>query len=685
MVDNSNLENNDPLFLHLSPEKIKGMGLNTAKILSRMGIKSIRDLIEHYPYRYEDYSRHQKINQLHPDRPVTLKARVLSLQSRRAIKNKRMTIIEAILADDTGSISAVWFNQPYLTNVLQKGKEYYFYGTPALRGRLQLPSPAFEESLGAAESGKIIPVYSLPEGIAPKRYRNILTEILANADLADPLPSEIKSKYKFLSRAEALRQIHFPENFEKLERAKKRLAFDELFAFELSILYRRELRKQKNAKPVPFEQQKIKAFVEKLPFALTSSQKKSAWQIIQDLEKPTPMNRLLQGDVGSGKTVVAGLAAYSVSLAGGQTAILSPTEILAQQHYQTLHDLLAPENIVVALLSGSTPKKEKNEIYKALKNGKIKVIVGTHALLQEKVVFKNLNLLVVDEQHRFGVEQRAGLLITNGQTAPHLLSMTATPIPRTLALTLYGDLAISAITELPPGRPKVTTEIIFPNERPKAYAIVSKEILAGRQAFVICPLVEESDVWEVKSATLEKERLQKEVFPNFSVALIHGRLRGQEKDKIMREFKDGQYHILVSTSVIEVGIDVPNATVMLIEGAQRFGLSQLHQFRGRVGRGQHPSYCLLLPSGNNIPERLQAICKYRDGFKLAELDLQFRGMGQLTGTQQSGFEDFKIADPGDLAAVKLARSEAENIINQGLENYPDLKKLVEQKKILHAE
>ncbi len=682
-----NSENNDPLFLHLSPEKIKGIGLNTAKILDRMGIKSIRDLIEHYPFRYEDYSRFKKINQLKPNESVTIKARVTNIQTRRSFKNKRMNLTEAILTDETGNISAIWFNQPFLTNILHKGKEYYFLGETNYRGRLQLQSPTFEETNGGASAGKIIPVYSLPEGIAPKRYRGVMQQILQKLDdNADPLPPEIKERLDLIGLKQAWQKIHFPENFVELKKARKRLAFDELFLFQLRILYRREMNKTARAKSIPFKQKLVKKLVDDLPFKLTLSQKKAAWEIIQDLEKNTPMNRLLQGDVGSGKTVVAAIAAAQVAWAGGQTALLAPTEILAQQHYQTLSELLHPQKIIIALLTGSTSKKEKESIYQAIKNGKIDVMVGTHALLQEAVKFKNLNLLIVDEQHRFGVKQRSTLrsLSHSQKTLPHLLSMTATPIPRTLALTLYGDLAISSITEMPPGRAPTTTQIIGPEERHKAYALISKEVLAGRQVFVICPLIEESDVLEVKSATLEKERLQKEVFPNFSIALIHGRLKGEEKDKIMREFKEGLHHLLVSTSVIEVGIDVPNATVMLIEGAERFGLAQLHQFRGRVGRGQYPSHCLLLPSGG-VPERLKAISRYSDGFTLAELDLKFRGMGQLAGTQQSGFLDMKIADPTDLEMVKLTRREAENLISQGLTHYPDLQKLVEQEEVLHAE
>lgn len=657
-------------------QKIHGIGIQTSSLLSKMGILNVKDLLEHYPYRYEDYSRLKKVAELRPGDTVTIRAKVSSIQARRSFKNKGLSVTEAILTDETGSLPAVWFNQPYLANTLQKGASYYFSGEVMLRGKLQFQSPKFENENGSlVHVGRLVPIYSLPDSIAAKRYRTIIYGLLDTLPKDyEILPENVRNG--LMGLAQACRQIHFPENAEALKAAQKRLSFDELFLMQLQILRRRELYQKSDAPSIPFIQTKTKKFVDSLPFKLTLSQKQSAWEIIQDLVKQHPMNRLLQGDVSSGKTVVAAMAAYSTACAGYQTALLAPTEILAQQHLATFEKVLAPLGLKIFLLTAGT--KNKAEIYKAIENGEAQIVIGTHALLNEKVSFKNLGLVIIDEQHRFGVKQRASLR-AQGKLTPHLLSMTATPIPRTLALTLYGDLAISSITEMPPGRKPPKTEIISQQDRQKAYSIMRKEVLAGRQCFVICPLLEDSDVLEVKSAVAERDRLAEEVFPNFSIGLIHGQMKGAEKEEVMQKFKDGEYHLLVSTSVVEVGIDVPNATVVLIEGAERFGLAQLHQFRGRVGRGEHPSYCLLLPTSDSIPPRLEALCKYNDGFKLSELDLKYRGMGELIGTNQSGFLDLKIADPTDLELIKLAREAAEKIITHGpdLKKFPKLRELID--------
>ena len=670
-------------------KEIKGIGPRTANLLAKAELMTVRDLIEHFPYRYEDYRNSKTVSQLKPNEQITLQAQVVSIQNRKSIKNKRLSITEALLSDPTGSITAVWFNQPYLSSTLEKGKKYYFSGPTLFRGKLQLQSPQFEEIEGdQLNVGRLVPIYSLPEGIAPKRYRSLIFHILQSIPTDyDILSTEIKKKNNFLNLVEAWHEIHFPKTFNTLENARKRLGFDELLTLQLQILRRREFLKKSTAPIITFNQEKVKEFVDSLPFKLTLSQRKSAWEIIQDLDKSNPMNRILQGDVGSGKTAVAAIASYNTILSGFQVALMAPTEILAQQHFTTLKAIGYPASIKVEILTSGT--KNKDEVYKKISSGKVDLVVGTHALIQEKVKFKNLGLLIVDEQHRFGVKQRSILRqAQDGQQVPHLLSMTATPIPRTLALTLYGDLSISTLTEMPPGRLKVITQIITPENRQKAYVHVLKELLSGRQAFVICPLVEESEALEVKSATEERERLAKDVFPNFSIGLIHGRMPPSEKDKIMRQFKDGEFHILVSTSVVEVGIDIPNATVIMIEGAERFGLSQLHQFRGRVGRGEHVSYCFLMPTTSQINSRLQAVAKYTDGFKLAELDLKFRGMGELYGVRQSGLIDLKIADPSDLELVKLARSEAEYIISQdvNLKNFPGLLSELNRKQaVIHPE
>lgn len=666
----------EPSLLDKPLQKIHGIGVQTSAQLLKMGILDVKGLLEHYPYRYEDYSRLKKISELRPHESVTIKAKVLSIQARRSFRNKRLSVTEAILTDETGNIPAVWFNQPYLANTLQKGSLYYFSGEIVLRGKLQFQSPKFESENGSlVHVGRLVPIYSLPDSIAAKRYRTVIYGLIESLPKDyEILPENVRNG--LMGLADAWCQIHFPENTEKLKAAQKRLSFDELFLMQLQILRRREQYLRSDAPSIPFIQAKIKKFVDSLPFKLTLSQKQSAWEIIQDLTKQHPMNRLLQGDVGSGKTAVAAMAAYSTACAGYQTALLAPTEILAQQHLATFEKVLAPLGLKVFLLTAST--KNKEEIYRAIESGEAQIVIGTHALLNNKVGFKKLGLVIIDEQHRFGVKQRASLR-AHGKLTPHLLSMTATPIPRTLALTLYGDLAISSITEMPPGRKPPKTEIVPHGDRQKAYSIMRKEILAGRQCFVICPLLEDSDVLEVKSAVAEKDRLSEEVFPNFSIGLVHGQMKGAEKEEVMQKFKDGEYHILVSTSVVEVGIDVPNATVVLVEGAERFGLAQLHQFRGRVGRSDHPSYCLLLPTSDNIPPRLEALCKYNDGFKLSELDLKYRGMGELIGTNQSGFLDLKIADPTDLEMVKLAREAAEKIIVHGpeLKKFPKLRELLD--------
>jgi ATP-dependent DNA helicase RecG len=520
------------------------------------------------------------------------------------------------------------------------------------------------------------------------------------------LPSEVKKQFQLIDLAQAIEQIHFPNNLSLAQKARQRLAFDELFLIQLSTLQQKQKLAQEQAPNIPFNQKLIKSFVKSLPFKLTNDQRLAAWEIFQDLAKNRPMNRLLNGDVGSGKTIVAIMAALETAQAGYQVALMAPTEVLAKQHFQTLKDFLKKSKLKIGLLTSSevqtfvrspTPKTHKKitrpQLKKQVAQGKIDILVGTHALIQEKLSFHNLALAIIDEQHRFGVAQRAALQrkiyqIEDGlSTIPHLLSMTATPIPRTLALTIYGDLDISLIKELPKGRQKIITKIIAPAGRQKAYHFIKKQIKQKKQVFVICPLINESEKLEVKSVTQEYEKLSQEIFPQFKIAMLHGKLKSKEKEEIMKNFKQGKIDILVSTSVIEVGIDIPNATVMMIEGADRFGLAQLHQFRGRIGRGTDQSYCFLFTdsTAKKTHQRLKAILAAKDGFELAEKDLKIRGPGDFTGIRQWGLPDLAMASLEDLDLIKKARQAAQMVLKNNLLNPTLEKKLKEFQKIIHLE
>jgi ATP-dependent DNA helicase RecG len=488
--------------------------------------------------------------------------------------------------------------------------------------------------------------------------------------LPDYLPGDACQRLKLLSLSEAIRQIHFPEDWDRLEAARRRLAFDELLLIQLGVLRQRQAWRSQKGSPVTAKPERLEQILQALPFQLTQAQHQALTKIVEDLQVDIPMSRLLQGDVGSGKTVVALVAMVLTALDGGQTAILAPTEILAEQHFRGMSQLLESigtalgRQFNIQLLTGSTPAAERRSLLEQLAEGQVDLLVGTHAIIQEDVDIKDLRLAVVDEQHRFGVGQR-GLLRDKGFN-PHMLVMTATPIPRTLALTLYGDLDLSIIDELPPGRQTIQTRWLAPKERERAYTFIKAQVEQGRQAFVICPLVEESDKTEARSAIEEHKRLQTKIFPKFKLGLLHGRMKADEKEKVMTAFRDKETQILVSTSVVEVGIDIPNAAVILIEGANRFGLAQLHQFRGRVGRGEHKSYCLLLADkiSPEVEQRLQAVEQTSDGFKLAEKDLELRGPGEFFGTRQSGLPDLKLVKLTDTRLLELARQEAQLIFNQ---------------------
>ncbi len=680
-------------------ENLSSVGKTTANLLHKIGVYSASDLIYYFPFRYEDYSQVINIKDLKPNQAVTVKGRIILLKNRRA-RRRRMTITEALLEDETGSIKIVWFNQPFLIKNLKPGDEVLIAGSASFDNlSLQFVSPTYEkikgqESLNAA---KIVPIYYLTGRLTQKQLRFLINLVLKSINLVPEwLPREIINDNKLLPLIDALKEIHFPTNWEKLNKARYRLKFDELFLIQLQSQRLKKYLAEAQAPQIKFKEKEIKEFVESLPFDLTIDQKKSAWRIFLDLEKNKPMNRLLEGDVGSGKTVVAALAILNSVLNGWQCVLMAPTEILARQHFKSLNDFFRNFNFKIALLTGAEQSLnnkveiKKDQILTEIEKGKVDLIIGTHALIQDGVKYKNLGLVIIDEQHRFGVAQRKKIKEKNGnKKSPHFLSMTATPIPRSLALILYGDLDLSIIKEMPKGRKKIITKLVVEKNRDKAYQFIRQEINNGRQIFVICPLIDPSDKLGVKSVKEEFKKLDQKVFPEFEIGLLHGKLKSVEKEKIMSEFKANKIKILVSTSVIEVGIDIPNATIMMIEGSERFGLAQLHQFRGRVGRGENQSYCFLFTNDTSAKtsQRLNALVKSTDGFSLAEYDLKFRGPGEVYGTRQSGLPDLKIASLNDLELIKLAKKQAEKFFsNYNLSDFPLLEvKLEKNKPIDHLE
>jgi ATP-dependent DNA helicase RecG len=649
--------------------KLPGIKDAMADKLARLGLYKIKDFLTFYPRRYDDYRSLKAINQLQYNEDVTIIGQVWETR-KRDLRNNRM-IITTILTDGTATIEASWFNQPWLINSLKPGTQIVLSGrVDQYLGRLTFQSPEWEElDKELIHTGRLVPIYPLTQGITAKWLRNRVKSVVDYwaSRLADYLPAESLERLAMLELEEAVRQIHFPDNWEKLEEARKRLAFDELLMIQLGVLHRRRAWQSQPGHPLNVPPEAANKLAELLPFQLTTAQQRALAGIVADLQRDVPMSRLVQGDVGSGKTVVALLAMVLTVQQGGQAAILAPTEILAEQHYKGMQELLLPMGAAlgrlfnIQLLTGSTVAGQRKEILEDLTTGQVDILVGTHAIIQEDVVIKDLRLAVIDEQHRFGVEQRSALRSKGFN--PHMLVMTATPIPRTLALTLYGDLDLSIIDELPPGRQPIATRCLMPQERERAYSFIQSQVEKGRQAFIICPLVEESDKTEAKSAVEEYKRLQTEVFPQLKLGLLHGRMKADEKEEVMKAFRDQTTHILVSTSVVEEGIDVPNATVMLVEGANRFGLAQLHQFRGRVGRGNHKSYCLLLADKltSEAEERLKAVEQTTDGFELAEYDLKMRGPGEFFGTRQSGLPDLKLVKVTDVKLLELARREAQLI------------------------
>ena len=650
-------------------EQIKGVGPKTAQALAAAGLTTVSDALNFLPRAYDDYSTAVNIADLQPGK-VTVKARCESVSTR--IVRRGLRITTAVLVDKSGKVKAVWFNQPYRETQLKSDAEFIFSGQFGMQyNRYQINNPsvelAKEIAKNAAENNSgIQPVYKSIKNIRPKTVQDLMKNIRPIMDfLPETLPENIIQRQKLVSRSEAVKFLHAPKTHEEISRGRERLAFEELFEMILAAQFNKQEQTRLTGWKIPFNKSVVKNFVDQLPFPLTNAQRRAAWQILQDLESDHPMNRLLQGDVGSGKTVVAGLVAAEVAKAGFQTAIMAPTEILAQQHAKTLDELLSPFGVSVALLTGHVKGAARSQLLDNLASGNIDVVVGTHALIQEKVAYHKLGFAVIDEQHRFGVKQRQALL-EKSDFMPHLLSMTATPIPRSLALTLYGELDISILDELPSGRQPIQTKIWSPASAPKLYESIENELAKGRQAYVICPLIDDNPDNDKKSVEAEYNKLSKTIFNHRRVGLLHGKLPAEEKAEVMQKFADGELDMLVSTTVVEVGVNVPNATVMLIENADNFGLSQLHQLRGRVGRGKHQSFCHLMMSGHDKPsQRLREIEKSQDGFYLAEVDLKLRGPGEIYGKMQHGDLNLKIASLADTALIARAQVEAERFVKEG--------------------
>jgi ATP-dependent DNA helicase RecG len=703
-----------PLTLDTTIDQLPGVGKVTAQSFKRLGVRTVLDMLYHFPHRYDDYTSQKQIGELRIGEVETVVASVADIRTFGT--RSGMSGLEVLVQDDSGTLKVVFFRQPWLAKQFQIGARLVLSGkVDSYQGLRQMTAPDWEPYSDdeLIHTGRLVPVHPLTKGLYERNARTIIKRVVDRAApmVEDYLPAVVRERANLMPLGEALAQMHFPADKEQLDRARRRLAFDEFLFIQLGVLQRKLLWQGELGYPMAFSQDVHEDFLDKLPFELTGAQVRALEQIFHDVGRPTPMARLLQGDVGSGKTAVAAAASLQAIANGFQAAIMAPTEILAEQHFKGLRALLGkvrvprearglgleaseesqasslkslaprseldelkrilgmvPEDDVdgqgvrVALLTGSLGAKERRRVLEAIANGDVDLIVGTHALITESVQYAQLGMVVVDEQHRFGVEQRQRL--KNKGFNPHMLVMTATPIPRTLTLTIYGDLDTAVLDELPPGRQEIKTRWIVSAERDKAYKHLRREIGRGRQAFVVCPLVDESEKVDLPSAEEMYDKLRYETFPDLRVALIHGKMLPREKDEVMVAFRNHEYDILVATAVIEVGIDVPNATTMLIEGAERFGLAQLHQFRGRVGRGIHQSYCILISDKENeiTKTRLEAMENTTDGFKLAEIDLQLRGPGEFFGTRQSGTPDLKVAQLADTRLLHAANLEAHKIL-----------------------
>ncbi len=729
------LQMNEPV------DSIDGVGKKYLTKLENLGIKTVGDFLYHLPHRYDDFSEYKKIDEVRIGETVTIQGRVTSIKTINA-RYRRMTITEAYIEDDTGNIKVTWFNAPGPLQYLREGKairisgkigldkkqeaffshpNFEFIPVSALQREqtesvIQIDADLPSETTGAGcDTGILAPIYHETAGLKSFWFRRTMKNLLASVEVQDFIPQDILESQDLIDLATALQHIHFPRSQEEVTLAKKRFAFEKIFLIQLKSLLSKKNWNKRTAPKIPFNEEYVKNFVSSLPFTLTNAQKKCTWQIIKDLEKDQPMNRLLEGDVGTGKTVVSAIATLSVINQLYQVAILTPTEVLAVQHYNSLRKFFGKFDFTIAILTRSevkcapanqaSKKITRPKLLEKLANGEIDLIVGTHAIIQKDVIFKNIGLAIIDEQHRFGVRQRAFLQQdtvalsaankkgkdknekkskdSGKEVTPHLLSMTATPIPRTLSLAMFSNLDLSIIDEFPAGRKEIITKVVNPKGRNQVHQFIRQELQQGRQAFIIFPLVEEtSKMSEVKAATEERTRLQKDIFPEFKLGLLHGKMKPVEKNQIMADFKNKKLDALIATSVVEVGVDVPNATIMVIEGAERFGLAQLHQFRGRVGRGEHQSYCFLFTSDNvsDSTARLNVLEKTNDGFKISEADLKLRGPGQFMGTAQSGLPDIAMESLSDIKTIEQAKIEAQRVIafDSELKKLPLVKKEVEK-------
>ena len=659
---------------------LKGVGEAKAKLFANLNIFTLGDLICHFPRGYEDRTKLVTISELSPDVPACFRATVMN-NPRTAHIRKGLDMTKVQLADTTGRLNVTFFNNRFAAGQLEYGREYIFYG--AVSGDFvgyNMTNPVFEnpDSPGLT-TRRVLPIYPLTAGLTNAAVGKAVLQALAVCDPpAEILPEAVRAEYGILPAEEACHAIHQPRDMEQAAQAKKRLIFEEFFVFSAGLSLMRSSRAEK--KCTPYHNFNMKPFYGSLPFSLTGAQSRAVEEILSDFRSGKPMNRLVQGDVGSGKTMVAAAAAYCAAGNGAQTALMAPTEILAEQHYASLSKLFAPLGITVDLLTGSMTVRQKREARERLASGETQVVVGTHALLTDATRFLRLGLVIADEQHRFGVAQRSKL--SEKGEDPHLLVMSATPIPRTLALLMYGDLDVSILDELPPGRQTVETFLVGESYRARINAFIRKQVAEGHQCFVVCPAVEENQELGVKAASAWAETLQQTVFPDLRIALLHGQMKGAEKEAAMAAFARGEADVMVATTVIEVGVDVPNATLMVIEDADRFGLSQLHQLRGRVGRGKAKSYCILT-SHNRNPEtlqRLKALCKTNDGFRIAEEDLKLRGPGDFFGSRQSGLPAFRVGDLScDLATLKQAQTASAQWIDaHGTEDTPEARALRER-------
>lgn len=671
--------------LHLtsSVSDIPGIGSGAALDFRHLGIISVQDLLSTVPFRYDDYSQVKKIKAIRVGQTVTVDGVIESITLRPA-KNKRTKIVEAVLTDETGSLPIVWFNQEYLLNVLHPGANVSLAGTVDIRFKRAMVNPLHEPMGKRVLTGRLVPVYRLSGSLKMFRVRSAVRAVLpVLVEMQDWLPETICQQEQFPSLTEALHGVHVPESSQALDRAVQRLKFDELFLHQLMFAHVRREREVRTARSVPIHETALKKFVAILPFELTDAQRKASWQIVQDLVKPHPMNRLLQGDVGSGKTAVAAVATAGVLAAQQLVVYLAPTEILCAQQHRVFTDWFVDEPVALFTRSQKRIGHEevkKEELIARIHSGEIRCVVGTHALLQETVALPTPTLVIVDEQHRFGVAQRHALLQQSQDTAPHLLSMTATPIPRSLALTIFGDLDISSLRQMPKGRKPIGTAVVLESQRAGMWSHVREEVVKGRQVYVVCPLIDPSDALGTQSVKETAAELKKVALAGLAIDVLHGKLKSDEKQSVLEAFRAKKIDVLVATTVVEVGVDVPNATMMVVMGAERFGLAQLHQLRGRIGRSDLLSFCYLLPDhtfGSAI-DRLRLLEKISDGFELAEKDLQLRGAGNVFGTAQSGFPDFQLATEADIDLMKRAREHTVSLLakDPDLTQHPQLKQQI---------